>query len=191
LLFKILTLQEYCGLSDKAVEFNIIDCLSFMWFLDLTLDDVVTDSNSVWNFREILKKDKSKELLFEAFVDSLRQRGIVANKGSIVDTAIVKAPIQRNKRVENDDIKQGKPPDHWSDKKKSHSDTDANWTAKHGKPYFGYKNHIKIDRKTKIITRTFTTIASTSDSKAFVPLLKEEDIGKMMHMGSGYDYESV
>ena len=70
-------------------------------------------------FREVLKKDNSVELLFEAVVDSLRQQGIIANKGSIVDATIVQAPIQRNLRSENDDIKQGKTPDDWKDKKSS------------------------------------------------------------------------
>jgi transposase, IS5 family len=37
LLFKILILQEYYGLSDKGVEYQITDRLSFMRFLDLTV----------------------------------------------------------------------------------------------------------------------------------------------------------
>jgi transposase, IS5 family len=191
LLFKILILQEYCGLSDKAVEFHISDRLSFMRFLDLTLDDTVPDSNTVWNFREELKKNNAIEQLFDAFVQSLRRSGIVVNKGSIIDATIVKAPIQRNSRSENDQIKKGDKPEDWSEKKSSHKDTDANWTAKHGKQYFGYKNHIKADMKSKIVTKCYTTQASTSDTKGFVPLLEDDDIGKTMHMDSGYDYQSV
>jgi transposase, IS5 family len=191
LLFKILLLQEYCGLSDKAVEFHITDRLSFMRFLDLTLDDIVPDSNTVWNFREALKKEKRMEKLFEAFIQTLRRGGVIVNKGSIVDATIVKAPIQRNKRKDNQDIKNGGTPEDWDKKKRSHKDTDADWTAKHGKQYFGYKNHVKIDRKTKLITKTYTTKASVSDSKAVAPLLEKDDIGKTLHMDSGYDYDSV
>ena len=191
LLFKILILQEYCGLSDKAVEFHITDRLSFMRFLDLTIDDTVPDSNTVWNFREDLKKNNRMEKLFDAFVVSLRKSGLIVNKGSIVDATIVKAPIQRNKKSENDEIKNGKTPSDWSKKKQGHKDTDANWTAKHGKQYFGYKNHVKMDRKSKLITKTHTTVASTSDSKALLPLIDDDDVGKTMYMDSGYDYDAV
>lgn len=135
--------------------------------------------------------DNAIEILFEALIASLRKQGVIINKGSIIDATIVKAPIQRNKRSENDDIKNGNIPTAWSNKKKSHKDIDANWTAKHGKQYFGYKNHVKMDKKTKIITKTFTTEASTSDSKGFAPLLEDDDIGKTMHMDSGYVYDAV
>jgi len=48
-----------------------------------------------------------------------------------------------------------------------------------------------MDRKTKIITKTFTIVASTRDLKGFAPLLEDDDSGMTMHMDRGYDYESV
>ena len=191
LLFKILILQEYFGLSDKSAEYQITDRLSFMRFLDLSIEDQVPDSNTIWNFREALKIDRKVDRLFEVFVNALLKKGLIVNKGSIIDATIMKAPIQRNSREENEVIKNGNTPEDWSDKKSSHKDIEATWTEKHGRQFFGYKNHIKMDSKTKIITKTFTTVASTSDSKAFVPLLSDDDMDQPMYMDSGYDYEAV
>ena len=191
LLFKILLLQEYIGLSDKSAEYQITDRLSFMRFLDLSIEDQVPDSNTIWNFREALKIDNKIECLFEVFVNALLKKGLIVNKGSTIDATIMKAPIQRNSRDENEEIKNGVTPKDWSEKKGAHKDIEATWTEKHGKQFYGYKNHIKMDNKSKIITKTFTTVASTSDSKAFVPLLSDSDMNKPMHMDSGYDYDSV
>lgn len=191
LLFKILLLQEYFGLSDKSAEYQITDRLSFMRFLDLNIEDRVPDSNTIWNFREALKIDSKVERLFEVFVNALLKQGLIVNKGSTIDATIMKAPIQRNSREENDVIKNGDAPKDWSEKKSSHKDIEATWTEKHGKQFYGYKNHIKMDNKSKIITKTFTTVASTSDSKAFVPLLSDSDMDKPIYMDSGYDYADV
>ena len=48
--------------------------------------------------------------------------------------------------------------------KKSHKDVDARWTKKRGENHYGYKNHIKADKKTKLIEKYHTTGASVHDS---------------------------
>ena len=44
------------ALSDERTEFLIKDRLSFMRFLGLGLADPVPDANTIWTFREALKK---------------------------------------------------------------------------------------------------------------------------------------
>ena len=73
LLFKILILQEYFGLSDKSAEYQITDRLSFMRFLDLSIEDQVPDSNTIWNFREALKIDRKVDRLFVSLRSSHRE----------------------------------------------------------------------------------------------------------------------
>ena len=43
LMFKILILQRYYNISDDATEYAILDRLSFMRFLGLSLSDLVPD----------------------------------------------------------------------------------------------------------------------------------------------------
>ncbi|WP_319549684.1 transposase [Desulfogranum marinum] len=91
------------------------------------------------------------EELFSQFELHLQECGYTALKGQIVDASIVKTPIQRNSREENEQIKrEGKAPVQWGENKRRRKDVDARWTKKNGKPFFGYKNHISVDAKHKL-----------------------------------------
>src|SRR5215213_508090 len=120
MMFKILILQEYFGLSDHQAEFQITDRLSFMRFLGLGLLDKVPDQNTIWTFREQLKKKDVVKKLFDRFVKELRKGNFIVNKGRIIDASIIEVPIQRNTLEENEGIKEGKVPKKWRKKKRSH-----------------------------------------------------------------------
>ena len=77
----------------------------------------------------------------------LQRAGFIARGGQIIDASFVTAPIQRNTREENAQLKQGQVPSHWSDAKRAHKDVDARWARKHGKNHFGYKLHANTDRR--------------------------------------------
>ncbi len=47
MMFKILILQEYFGLSDEQMEYQIADRFSFMRFLGLRIHSKVPDSNAI------------------------------------------------------------------------------------------------------------------------------------------------
>ena len=51
----------------------------------------------------------------------------------------VRFPMQRNSREENKQIKNGEQPEGWSKSKKRQKDTDAHWTKKNNKSFFGTK----------------------------------------------------
>lgn len=186
LMFKILILQSLYNLSDDAIEFQIRDRLSFMRFLNLTLGDVVPDAKTVWLFREQLTEAEMIKPLFDRFDDFLRKNGFSARKGQIVDASIVPAPRQRNSRDENKQIKDGQVPDDWSDSKRRQKDTDARWTKKNGKNTFGYKNHIQVDAKNKLIREYAVTEASKHDSQVFEELLDEDNSSRDVWADSAY-----
>jgi transposase, IS5 family len=163
LMFKLI-LQAMHALSDERTEFLIKDRLSFMRFLGLGLADGVPDANTIWTFREALKKADAIDGLFRRFDEALRSEGFLAMSGQIVDATIVATPKQRNTIEEKKAIKEGQIPADWKDKpaKLAQKDRDARWTVKYSKakpredgsvpavdlaiPAFGYKNHVSIDR---------------------------------------------
>ena len=57
---------------------------------------------------------------------------------------------------ENETIKEGKTPEDWKSKlaKNRQKDKDARWTKKYERSYFGYKNHIGVDRRHKFVRRS-------------------------------------
>ena len=131
-MFKVLILQTMHALSDERTEFLIKDRLSFMRFLGLGLADNVPDANTIWSFREALKKAGAIDVLFKRFDEALRREGFLAMSGQIVDATIVVAPKQRNTIEEKAAIKEGRVPDDWKDKpaKLAQKDRDARWTVK-------------------------------------------------------------
>lgn len=191
LLFKILILQRYYGLGDSQVEYQILDRTSFKAFLGLSTGDKVPDEKTVWSFRERVTKTGLVEKLFDQFVGYLEAQELIFNQGRLVDASFTVAPRQRNTRDENKQIKQGKGDQLWNDNpnKKKHKDIDARWTKKNGETFYGYKNHAKVDTKSKFIKKYVVTDASVHDSQALEDLLEEKDKNQELHADSAYTGE--
>ena len=145
--------QPVYNLSDDQVEHQIRDRLSFMRFLGLGLEGRVPDAKTVWLYREQLTQAGVIEALFETFDGYLKDQGYLAMGGQIIDASIVAVPKQRNSREENARIKAGETPAGWEDKpaKRRQKDVEARWTKKHGKSHYGYKNHVNVDRRHKLV----------------------------------------
>ena len=173
LMFKILILQSLYNLSDDATEFQIRDRFSFLRFLGLNIGETVPDSRTIRLFREQLTEAQLIETLFACFNEYLDECGLLARKGQIVDASIVEAPRQRNTRRENEQIKAGKTPEAWGENpaKLRQKDVDARWTQKNDINYYGYKNHICIDVKHKLIRAWAVTDAARHDSQVVEELI--------------------
>jgi IS5 family transposase len=190
LMFKILILQALYNLSDEAMEFQILDRYSFSRFLDITQGAKVPDATTIFRFREDLAQAGVIELLFTRFDQFLREHGFAAKKGQIVDASIVSVPIQRNTRQENRDSKEGKKVTHWNKHKRRQKDTDAQWTKKNGRSFFGYKNHLSVDVEHNFIRSYEVTDASVHDSQVFTALLDPENTNKDVFADSAYRSEA-
>jgi len=191
LLFKILILQRYYGLGDSQVEYQILDRTSFKAFLGLETGDKVPDEKTIWSFRERVTKTGLVEELFEQFTLFLEEQALIFNEGRLIDASFTVAPRQRNTKDENKTIKEGKGDDLWNDKpnKKRHKDIDARWTKKNGERFYGYKNHAKVDTKSKFINKYAVTDASVHDSQTLDDLLEEKDKNQELHADSAYTGE--
>jgi len=148
----------------------------------------VPDATTVWLFREALAKAGLVEKLFARFGQHLQAKGYIARGGQIVDATIVAAPKQRNSREENEAIKAGKTPKGWEQQpaKNAQKDKDARWTKKHGQSFYGYKNHIGVDRKHKLIRRYADTDASVHDSQKLNDVLDKSNTGNEVWADSAY-----
>jgi transposase, IS5 family len=186
LLFKTLILQSLYRLSDEALEFQILDRYSFSRFLGLHAASKIPDCTTIWRFREDLTKAGVVESLFSRFESFLHDHGFRAQKGQIVDASIVRVPIQRNSRDENQQIKEGKEPEDWYKHKRCQKDVDARWTKKNGKSFFGYKNHISTDVKYKLIRRYKISSAEVHDSNVFEELLDPQNTSRDVWADSAY-----
>jgi len=193
LIFKILVLQALYNLSDDAMEYQLRDRLSFMRFAGLGLEDAVPDAKTLWLYREALTQAKAVDKLFHLFDNYLKDQGYLAMGGQIIDATIVPAPRQRNSREDNAAVKAGKTPVQWKKKpaKNRQKDKDARWTKKHGKSHFGYKNHVCIDRRHKLVRRYDVSSASVHDSQKLEDVLDPGNTASGVWADSAYRSKEV
>jgi IS5 family transposase len=193
LMFKILLLQRWNGIADDRTEYLINDRLSFQRFLKLGLGDKVPDAKTIWAFRENLVQSGRDKELFLMFKRLMEARGIITRRGSIIDAGFSDAPKQRNTREENERIQRGETPENWqgpeNEARLRQKDADARWTKKHGVNHYGYKNHIKADRDSKMVVDYAVTDASVHDSQCAAELIDGRD--RCVHMDSAYVGEGV
>lgn len=191
LMFKILILQTMYGLSDEQTQFQILDRLTFKRFLGLSLDDIIPDQKTIWLFRETLTQGGAIKKLFDLFQRQLNDAGYSAKKGQIIDASFVEVPRQRNTREENEQIKNGTTPPQWDEhpEKLRQKDVDARWTKKHDQTFFGYKNHVTVDAKHKLIRAFEATSAAVHDSQVFETILDPYNTNATVYADSAYSSE--
>lgn len=177
-MFKILVLQRTYSLSDAETEFQIYDRYSFQRFLGITVSNAIPDEKTVWVFKERLRTTGCMDRCFAAFWAYLEEQGVRTSPGKIVDATFVDVPRQRNPPEENQEIKQGSTPKAWKQDPPARlrqKDVDARWARKGNERHFGYKNHIKIDGRTKLIETYAITPAHVHDSRMLPHLVRDGD----------------
>ena len=155
------------------------------------MSDKVPDVKTIWLYRDTLSKKNTAEELFKKFDEQIQKSGLVTHEGTLIDATFAEAPRQRNSADENKAIKKGEIPEDWEkdDEKTKHKvcqkDTDARWTKKRGETYFGYKDHVKVDSGSKLITDYSVTDAAVHDSKRFLDFINEGE-DKNVYADSAY-----
>ena len=187
-LFRMLVLQSLYNLSDEQIEYQVRDRLSFTRFLGLGFENRIPDGTTLWLFREKLARAGLMARLFERFGQHLEASGYIARGGQMVDATIVAVPRQRNSRDENELVKAGTTPEDWKKRpsKNRQKDKDARWTKKHGRSFFGYKNHVNADARYKLIREYGVSDASVHDSQAFDDLLNKGNTSSKVYADSAY-----
>ena len=185
-MFKVLVLQSLHGLSDERMQFMINDRASFRGFLGMGMSERAPDANTIWLFRQRLEKRGLLKDLFAAFWSQMEARGVRAEQGQLLDSSIVEVPRQRNTREENRCIKGGGEPPDWGEAKRRQKDTDARWAKKGNETYYGYKNHVCVDRKNKLICRYEVTSASVHDSQVAERLLSADNSSRDVWADAAY-----
>lgn len=205
LMFKILILQLVRGLSDAKLEFELIDSASAQRFAGLSPHDAVPDSRTVWLFRDTLAKSwlpgadgaegvDGVRALFDLFHRELAARGLLCREGRTVDAMIVEVPRQRNRKEENQEIKKGKVPEGWDaqPRKRAQKDTDARWTLKRGRAFYGFKNSIAGGNSDCFIHGYVVAPATAHDSKIIPDCYFEATGGSTAAYGdSAYTHKDI
>lgn len=158
MMFKVLFLQFLYDISDRRVEEEVNFNLVFKWFAGLAVDDSAPDSSTLTRFRDRLGEKRFAEI-FNRIVELAREKGLITDRLSIVDSTQVKAKVDTFKIKGNP----GASPD-----------KDARYGYKsRKKPFFGYKAHASMDSDSEIITKLETTSGNANDGKEFPKVVDE------------------
>lgn len=188
LMFKIIYLGTQFHLADERLVEEILDRTTFRHFLDVA-PGRCPSRQTIWKYREIFKETSLQQHISKELMDA--SQNLMQDDGEdarIIDSSFTEAPVQHNTPDENLLIKHGAGKHLWPDQphKKSHKDIDARWTKKGGKSFYGYKFHVKVSAKTKLILNVFTTPANVHDSQIIAPLLDASDKGRELFADAGY-----
>lgn len=204
LMFKVLVLQTLYTLSDDQTEYQLRDRLSFMRFVGLALHEPTPDAKTIWLFREQLTRAGAIDRLFCRFDAVLRDEGVLAMGGQIVDATIIQARPARLTAEEKAVVRRGETPADWKPARQAQIDRDARWTLKRGRkrppegganqrqaveiavPVFGYKNHVGIDRAHGLIRTWAVTHAAAHDGGQLERLLDTDNTASGVWADTAY-----
>jgi IS5 family transposase len=161
MMFKVLLLQRWYGLSDPAMEAALYDRLSFQRFAGLSLEDETPDHSTIWRFRERLTKDGLIERLFAELSRQLDGRGLLIKQGTLIDASMVLSAARRPRKEEGPT---------------SQTDPDARFGADNERHRFtfGYKMHVAVDRGSGLIRNGLLTPANIQDVSMAAALIPSE-----------------
>jgi IS5 family transposase len=114
MMFKVMVLQRYYGISDDQMEFQLKDRRSFERFVSGgdTLYHM-PDAKTIWLYRERFKACGISKKIFKLFQKQLEASGVIGKSGKIIDASFVEVPRQRSSREENKQVKEGIIPEGW------------------------------------------------------------------------------
>ena len=186
LMVRVLLIQQLFNLSDEQMEFQLLDRLSFQRFVGLRSSSQIPDRTTIWTFKERLIKAGASESIFDAVNVQLSRHGYIARGGQMVDASIVQAPKQSMSKEEKALVGEGATPITWSPAKRRQKDTDARWTKKHGKSYFGYKLSANADNRYKLVRKIVVSTASEHDTLHFEGVLDPANTNRDILADKGY-----
>ena len=197
LMFKITMLMSWYNLSYNQAQYQINNRLDFMRFIGVEVGSKLPDENTIWDFKEALKRTSVDRVLSKLFNGKLKALGITVSKGTMVDASFAETPRRRvisekelknpSKLLENesisvtleerDDVTLVSPADDKTEHILRQTDFEARYTKKNGQTYFGYKNHVAVDKDTKLIVDYEVTSAEVHDSNVFLDFIKADTTG--------------
>ena len=150
LMFKVLILQQWYGLSDLAVERQMADSISFMAFLDFPSH--FPDSRTIWLFKERMAETGTDKLVWAEFQRQLDAMGLRVKRGTVQDATFIEADPGSSKKPRGEEAR-------------TRRSRDGTWAKKGDETHFGYKLHQKTDIDYSLIRDIDTSTASLHDSQ--------------------------
>lgn len=200
-LFKMMLVGMWYGLSDERTEEMINENLSASRFCGLSVEDDVPDHSVLSRFRKELSEKKGFDRILKKVNKQLKEKNILLSGGTMVDASITETPLIPSKNPtyeiaddrkeddrDQDSLNADKQEQKWLKKNQPGSDYEGRWLRKGNKTYYGYKKHIAVNPDGMVLG-VHTTTANEHDSKGLKPLIKKlskQDTADGVYTDKGY-----
>ena len=171
MMFKVVLLQRWYGLSDPQMEEALFDRMSFLSFVGLSAEDATPDHTTIWRFRQKLAEGGLIEELFAELGRQLESRGVTIRQGTLIDASIIASAARRPRMSEGPT---------------SRTDPDARFGANNERRRFtfGYKVHVAVDQGSQTIDKWRLTPANVQEVAVAPQLLPDSGA---VYADRGYD----
>jgi IS5 family transposase len=172
MMFRVLLLQRWYGLSDPEMEEALYDRLSFRGFAGLTLEDDTPDHSTIWRFRDELTRRGLMAPLLGELTRQLDDRGAILKQGTLIDATLIQSAARRP-RMDEDKV--------------SPVDPDARFGANNERRryVFGYKLHVAVDMGSGLVRTLTTTPANVQELTVARDLIQGDE--QAVYGDRGYD----
>jgi transposase, IS5 family len=187
MLFKMLLVGIWYGLSDERTEEMVCENLSASKFCGLEVEDDVPDHSVLSRFRKELTEKRAFDRIFNKVNQQLKEKKVLVKGCVKVDASITETPlipsskptfVMAEDREEDDrnqdDIDAEQKQQEWIKENDTGADYEARWLKKGNKSKYGYKKHYGVDVE-GLVVGVHTTTANEHDSNGLEPLIKKVD----------------
>ena len=188
-LFKMSLLQTWNGLSDRKIEKQVNDSLSFMDFCGISVTDSAPDSTVLCRFRKELTEQGTYDKLLVEINRQLEEKGIIVNQGIIADASITITP-RKPKGKKTYHLPEGEYTLPLKEVKKKGVDPEASWVKRGNRLSYGYKRHYAVEANNGLVLSVYTSKASEHESKHLSSLLDKLDLSKGTEILADKGYSS-
>jgi len=151
MMFRMLVLQSLYNLSDVQIEYQVWDRATFTAICRSWVGGLHSPTaRRCGCFREKLARAGLIETLFDRFDQHLTAKGYIARgRGRWWMRALCRcrSSATRARRTRQSARRDARGSGERKPAKNRQKDKDARWTKKHGRSFFGYKNHVNVDRR--------------------------------------------
>jgi IS5 family transposase len=150
-------LQIWYNLSDEMTEETVYDSYAMKEFVKIDFqEEGVPDATTLLGFRHLMEGAGLQRQIFETVNAVLKREGMLWQGGSIVDAAIIEAPVstKNSGKSRDGEMHQAKKGSEW---------------------HFGMKAHIGADAGTGMVHSVSCTAANVPDIQEAYKLVREDD----------------
>lgn len=195
LLFKMMLLGTWYGLSDYDVEERVNDSLSFSYFCGLNIEETSPDHSTLCRFRNGLLRTGGLAPLMTEVNRQLEQSGILVKTGAMVDASVINTPLRPKGKSRHEvaedraEPADGKEVPEREKKYADSVDADGTWLKKAGKTYFGYKKHY-VSNDDGLVMGIVTTTANVNEIANLGEVLDAADLPRGIPLKADKGYQS-